>query len=233
MVGFGFKPRQLGLSGSQHRAANPCAGRPLSHYRPLLQSVNPSCDGRGTHNSGHLLCFMGLLCVSVSCLGTWYLSDLSIGNVWWMHAFLRLFSARGCLPWSASLVQVPSRPESVFILSFLPPAYHIPPSPLFSPSCLPTGPHLSQLLSSRSLETWEVCFHSLWNMYTLAPLTSSFYIYTLKYSAMKNFGTPVMIQRSLFPDSQTLGQALRHPSLSFAFLSVTLDRILVFASHSL
>ena len=133
MVGFGFKPRQLGLSGSQHRAANPCAGRPLSHYRPLLQSVNPSCDGRGTHNSGHLLCFMGLLCVSVSCLGTWYLSDLSIGNVWWMHAFLRLCSARGCLPWSASLVQVPSRPESVFILSFLPPAYHIPPSPVFFP----------------------------------------------------------------------------------------------------
>ena len=68
MVGFGFKPRQLGLSGSQHRAANHCAGRPLSHYRPLLQSmwaphVMEECM------SAHLLCFMGLLCVSVSFTG--------------------------------------------------------------------------------------------------------------------------------------------------------------------
>ena len=24
------------------------------------------------------------------CLGTWYLSDLPLGNIWWMHAFLSL-----------------------------------------------------------------------------------------------------------------------------------------------
>lgn len=162
MVGFGFKPRQLGLSGSQHRAANPCAGRPLSHYRPLLQSVWAPHVMEGEHITVRIFCVLWVSFVSLfPCLGTWYLSDLSLGNIWWTHAF-ESFSTRACLPWSASLVQVPSRPECVSILSFLPPAYHIPPPPLFFPSCLPTGPHLFQLLfSSRSLETWGVCFHSL------------------------------------------------------------------------
>ena len=232
MVGFGFKPRQLGLSGSQHRAANPCAGRPLSHYRPLLQSVWAPHVMEGEHITVRIFCVLWVSFVSVSMTGDWLVLREHLVDA---CAFLGLFSARGCLPWSASLVQVPSHPESVFILSFLPPAYHTP--PLFSPYCLPAGQHLSQLLfSSRSLETWGVCFHSLWNMYTLAPLTSCFYIYTLKYSAMKNFGTPVMMFKGhyfLIPKPWAKPWDIQVCPLPFCLWPWTESLAVVFASHSL
>ena len=210
--------------------------QPLSWAAPQplqaspAECVSPSCDGRGTHNSAHLLCFMGLLCVSVSVTG----DMVSVWLVLREHAFLSLFRARGCLPWSASLVQVPSRPESVFILCFLPPAYHTPPP--FSPSSLPAGQHLSQLLfSSRSLETWGVCFHSLWNMYTLAPHTSSFYIYTFKYSAMKNFGTPVMMFKGhcfLIPKPRAKPWDIQLCPSPFCLWPWIESLAVVFASHS-
>ena len=69
MVGFGFKPRQLGLSGSQHRAANPCAGRPLSHYRPLLQSVWAPHVMEGEHITVRIFCVLWVSFVSVSMTG--------------------------------------------------------------------------------------------------------------------------------------------------------------------
>ena len=157
MVGFGFKPRQLGLSGSQHRAANHCAGRPLSHYRPLLQSmwaphVMEECI------RVHIFCVLWVFFVSLfPSLGTWYLSDLSLGNTWETRAFLSFLSARGCLPWSASLARVPSRPECLLTLSLRPPAHHIPPllfSPLLSahwPTLVPVPRFTPLLRNLRSL----------------------------------------------------------------------------------
>ena len=169
------------------------------------------------------------------CLGTWYLSDLPLGNIWCMHAFLSL--QRTWLPSLICQLSTGSLPSRECFYSQFPSSClsHTSFSPFFPP--LPAHwPTLVPVLSSRSLETWRVCFHSLWNMYTLAPLTSSFYIYTLKYSAMKNFGTPVMMFKGhyfLIPKPWAKPWDIQVCPLPFCLWPWTESLAVVFASHSL
>ena len=112
------------------------------------EHVSPSCDGR-THKSAHLLCFMGLLCVSISFTGdmvsVWLVIRKHLGDACvsessqctWLPSLICQLSTGPLPSWVPSYSQppssCPSHTSSPFFPSPVCPLAHTCPSSSLHP----------------------------------------------------------------------------------------------------